>query len=161
MRRFTDDQKKMHLSLGFYRKKRVTADVETINKEANMGTNTNTNIPDPTVTDWGFRNTMNEHASVAWPIASAAIAAATGCEPEQVRAFLDSRFGRHFADDVRNSLYFSSTLKDAIDTATQKWVTWTIGRNTAKQTGIPRGLPYLTGFVIHCGIIEETTPTQQ
>jgi hypothetical protein len=32
---------------------------------------------------------------------------------------------------------------------------WTIGRQTSKQCGIPKGLPYLTGFVIHCEIIEE------
>ncbi len=26
---------------------------------------------------------------------------------------------------------------------------------TSKQHGIPKGLPYLTGFVIHCEIVEE------
>ena len=31
----------------------------------------------------------------------------------------------------------------------------TNGRQTSKQYGIPRGLPYLTGFVIHCEICEE------
>lgn len=53
--------------------------------------------------DWGSWGTMQEHAPAAWPIASTAIATATGCEPEQVRAFLDSRHGRHdrhFADDM-------------------------------------------------------------
>ena len=34
--------------------------------------------------DWGFWGTMNEHATAAWPIASTAIATATGCEPEPV-----------------------------------------------------------------------------
>ena len=72
-----------------------------------------------------------------------------------IRAFLDSRFGRHYADEVHNGLYVGKTLKDAIDAATQTWMGWTIGRQTAKDYGIPRGLPYLTGFVIHCGIIEE------
>jgi len=33
---------------------------------------------------------------------------------------------------------------------------WTIGRQTSKDYGIPRGLPYLTGFVIHCEIVEES-----
>ena len=46
-------------------------------------------------------------------------------------------------------------LKDAIDAATTKWMGWTIGRQTSKDYGIPRGLPYLTGFVIHCGLVEE------
>ncbi len=105
--------------------------------------------------DWGFWGTMNEHATTAWPIASAAIAAATGCEPEQVRAFLDSRFGRHFADDVQNALYVGATLKDAIDQATAKWMGWTIGRITAKETGIPRGMAYLTGFVVQAAIDDE------
>jgi RNA polymerase sigma-70 factor (ECF subfamily) len=49
-----------------------------------------------------------------------AISNAMGQPPEAVRAFLDSRQGRHFAD-----------------------------------YGIPRALPYLMGFVIHCEIVEE------
>lgn len=32
---------------------------------------------------------------------------------------------------------------------------WTIGRQTSKEYGIPRGLPYLTGFVIYCEICDE------
>ena len=99
---------------------------------------------------------MQEQAPAAWPIASTAIAAATGCEPEQVRAFLDSRHGRHFADDVNNHLFKGKALVDAIHAAIQQWMTWTIGRLTSKQHGIPRGLPYLTGFVVHCEIMEET-----
>jgi hypothetical protein len=105
--------------------------------------------------DWGFWGTMNEHATTAWPIASTAIAAATGCEPEQVRAFLDSRHGRHFADDVQNGLFVGASLNDAIDQATAKWMGWTIGRITAKETGIPRGMAYLTGFVVQAAIDDE------
>ena len=45
---------------------------------------------------------------------------------------------------------------DVINAATQRWMGWTIGRSTSKQYGIPKGLPYLTGFVIHCEIIEES-----
>jgi hypothetical protein len=164
LRRFTDDQKKMHLSLGFYRKKRVTADVETINtKETNMSTSTSTstNIPAPTVTDWGFWGTMKEEAPAAWAIALPAIAMVTGTELDAARAFLDSRHGRHFADEVRNHLLKGKTLADAIDAAITEWMGWTIGRQASKQYGIPRGLPYLTGFVVHCGIIEEAAQTQQ
>lgn len=105
--------------------------------------------------DWGFWGTMQEHAPAGWPIASTAIATATGCEPEQVRAFLDSRHGRHFADDVQNALYVGATLKDAIDQATAKWMGWTIGRITAKEAGFPRGIPYLTGFVVQAAIDDE------
>lgn len=41
-------------------------------------------------------------------------------------------------------------------TAIQQWMGWSIGRQTSKDYGIPRGLPYLTGFVIHCEIAEES-----
>ena len=114
--------------------------------------NTTMQIPAPTVTDWGFFGTMAEHADAAWPIAMTAISDAT-CQPlESVRTFLDSRHGRHFADDVQNGLYAGASLADAIAQATQRWMGWTIGRSTSKQYGIPKGLPYLTGFVIHCEI---------
>lgn len=116
--------------------------------------NTTTQIPAPTVTDWGFFGTMNEQAEAAWPLAMIAISDATGQPLESVRTFLDSRHGRHFADDVQNGLYAGATLADAIKAATQRWMGWTIGRSTSKQYGIPKGLPYLTGFVIHCEITE-------
>ncbi len=105
---------------------------------------------------WGFWGTMNEDASTAWPLAMAAIADATGEPLESVRIFLDSSHGRHFADEVRNGLHQGQTLADAIHAATQRWMGWTIGRQTSKQHGIPQGLPYLAGFVIHCAIVEET-----
>ena len=47
-------------------------------------------------------------------------------------------------------------LVDAIHAATTQWMTWKINRHTTKDYGIPRGLPYLTGFVIHCEIAEES-----
>jgi hypothetical protein len=105
---------------------------------------------------WGFWGTMNEHAGAAWPQACAAISDATGQPLESVRAFLESRHGRHFADDVLNQMHAGRALADAIRAATQQWMGWTIGRQTSKQYGIPRGLPYLTGFVIHCEIVDES-----
>ncbi len=104
---------------------------------------------------WGFEGTMNEYASTAWPQACTAISDTTHQSLESVRIFLDSRHGRHFADDVQNGLYQGQPLVDAINAATQRWMGWKIGRQTSKDYGIPRGLPYLTGFVIHCEIIEE------
>ena len=104
---------------------------------------------------WGFWGTMDAHAQAAWPIAMNAISDATGQPFEAVRAFLDSRHGRHLADDVHNAIHDGHALPQAIIAATQKWMGWTIGRQTSKQYGIPRGLPYLTGFVIHCGHVEE------
>ena len=118
--------------------------------------NATTQIPATQNDTWGFYGTMNEQAEAAWPLAMTAISDAT-CQPlESVRTFLDSRHGRHFADDVQNGLYAGAALADAIEQATARWMGWTIGRSTSKQYGIPKGLPYLTGFVIHCEIIEES-----
>ena len=103
---------------------------------------------------WGFFGTMNDNAEAAWPIAMTAISNATNQPLESVRLFLDSRHGRHFADEVHNGLFDGKSMQDAIDAATQQWMGWTIGRQTSRDYGIPRGLPYLTGFVIHCAISE-------
>jgi hypothetical protein len=116
---------------------------------------TTTHIPATQNEAWGFWGTMNDQAQTAWPIAMTAISDATNQSLESVRAFLDSRHGRHFADDVLNGLHAGSHLQEAIHAATQRWMGWTIGRLTSKQHGIPKGLPYLTGFVIHCEIVEE------
>lgn len=112
-------------------------------------------IPATRNEDWGFWGTMNENAHAAWPIAMSAISDAT-CQPlESVRTFLDSRHGRHFADDVLNQMLTGNDIEPAIQAAVTRWMDWTIGRQTARDYGIPRGLPYLTGFVIHCEIVEE------
>jgi len=105
---------------------------------------------------WGFFGTMNDNAETAWPIAMAAISDAS-CQPlESVRLFLDSRHGRHFADDVLNEMLRGQKIQQAIDAAVTRWMGWTIGRQTSKDYGIPRGLPYLTGFVIHCEVTDES-----
>ena len=116
---------------------------------------TTTQIPATQNDAWGFWGAMNEQANAAWPLAMTAISQATGESLDAVRIFLDSRHGRHFADDVQNGLYDGASLTDAIHAATGRWMGWTIGRQTSKQYGIPAGLPYLTGFVIHCAIIDE------
>ena len=103
---------------------------------------------------WGFWGTMGGHASEAWPIAMQQIAEVTGEPLESVRAFLDSKQGRHFADSVLDGLTGCLSINAAVAQAIAKWMDWKIGRITARETGIPRGLPYLAGFVIHCGLDE-------
>ena len=105
---------------------------------------------------WGFYGTMNEYAEAAWPLAMNAISDATYQPLESVRLFLDSRHGRHFADDVMGRLSYGDSLETSIDKATERWMGWTIGRQTSRNYGIPKGLPYLTGFVIHCEVVEES-----
>ena len=113
-------------------------------------------------TDWGFWGSIaHSHydlatdAAAAWEIASRRIAETTEASPEGVRDFLDSRHGRHFADDVASELWKGETLKDAIDAAIGRWQGWTIDRATERDYGIPRGLPYLTGWVTHFQILDE------
>ena len=116
-------------------------------------TNTS-NMPPSENQAWGFFGTIAHHADAdaAWPLAMTAIADATGCTPAEVRAFLDSRYGRHFADDVANALFENLLIADAIAATATRWMGWTIGHATARETGIPLGLPYLTGFVMHTAI---------
>jgi len=110
--------------------------------------------------DWGFFGTIRHHADPAdaWTIALPAIAAATGCPDAAVRDFLDSRHGRHFADDAANGLAAGLTLDAAVAAVVERWMHWTINRRTERETGIPRGLPYLTGFVTRCEIEAECLP---
>jgi hypothetical protein len=141
-------------TLGFSIEQRVTTGVATINpKEPTM--NTTNQIPATQNEDWGFWGTMNENAAAAWPLAMTAISDATNQPLESVRLFLDSRHGRHFADDVLNALLIDHNVEQAIHAAVARWLGWTIGRVTSRDYGIPRGLPYLTGFVIHCEVTDE------
>ena len=117
--------------------------------------NTTTAMPPSRNESYGFWGTMKEQAETAWPLAIAAIAEATGEPLDSVRIFLDSRHGRHFADDVRNQLFAGLPLQEAIDAATRRWMNWTIGRQTSQDYGIPRGLRYWVGFVLHCAIEDE------
>jgi hypothetical protein len=112
----------------------------------------NTTIPATRNESWGFFGSMDQHATAAWPLAIRAISKATGESHDTVRLFLDATHGRHFADDVVNAMFGGLELAAAIDAAAQKWMGWTISLAASRRHGIPRGMPYLTGFVIHCDI---------
>ena len=107
---------------------------------------------------WGFYGTMTQidaDAQRAWAAASARIAAETSVSAEGVRDFLDSRHGRHFADDVASGLHAGHGIEDSIEKAIARWQGWRINRSTSRETGIPAGLPYLTGFATHFQILAE------
>jgi hypothetical protein len=107
---------------------------------------------------WGFLGSMQTAGAdrmQAWNATSAMIAAATDASPEGVRDFLDSRLGRHFADDVTGHLCKGLGLEEAIEAAVARWMGWRIGRRTEREEGIPHGLPYLTGWVTHFQILDE------
>ena len=107
--------------------------------------------------DWGFWGAIRHHAdqAEAWRLAMQAIGAATACGETAVRDFLDSRFGRHLADDVGNGLSEGMNLAEAVDAVVARWMAWTITRRTERDTGIPSGLPYLVGFVTDCAIMAD------
>ena len=120
-----------------------------------MPTNTTPQTSNP---EWGFFGTITHHADPerAWDIALAFITGITGCSPDATRAFLDSRYGRHFADEVSNHLAAGQALATAINAAATTWMGWRVSARTAHETGIPRGLPYLTGYVLHAEIEADT-----
>ena len=99
---------------------------------------------------WGFYGTTSgfTDAGAAWAIAFPAILAATEGTAEGVRDFLDSRHGRHFADDLHNGVHAGLDLKVAIEAAITRWMGWTLDRQTAREIAMPKGLPYLKGFVL-------------
>jgi hypothetical protein len=108
---------------------------------------------------WGFWGSIGGHAdqSEACTLATAAIAKSTDCAPEAARDLLDSRHGRHFADDVANGAFAGLALAAAIDATVQRWMGWRIGRRTEREHGIPRDLPYLTGLVMNAALDAEVT----
>ena len=118
-----------------------------------------TNSTLPTANEaWGFYGTSGAFADAeaAWAIAVPAVLAATDGTPEGVRDFLDSRHGRHFADDVCNGIHAGLDLTAAIEAAITRWMAWTIDRETAREIAMPKGLPYLKGFVLYFSLQAQT-----
>jgi hypothetical protein len=89
-----------------------------------------------------------------WEIASCHIAEMTEASPEGVRDFLD--FATAATSPTRSRTASTrAPLAAAIDAAA-RWKGWRIDRRTSRDEGIPRGLPYLTGWVTHFQILGET-----
>lgn len=118
-----------------------------------------TNSTLPTANEaWGFYGTTGAFADAeaAWAIAFAAVLGATEGTAEGVRDFLDSRHGRHFADDVHNGIHAGLDLSEAIEAAITRWMGWTINREAACEIAMPKGLPYLKGFVLYFSLKAHT-----
>jgi hypothetical protein len=101
----------------------------------------------------GFYGTITQHAepNQAWALAVAGITRSTGRCDQAVRDFLDSRYGRHFVDEVAMGLCGWRDLPGAIE----RWMDLRIDAATERELGIPEGLPYLTGLVcMHEALLE-------
>ena len=113
--------------------------------------------------DYGFFRTLtvcpqrDRRSTEVWGLASRMITEAIHADSEDemigIRDFLDSRMGRHFADDVVGNMTDCNIgLEAAIGSAIRRWQAWRIDRPTEREHGIPAGLPYLTGWVQHFAV---------
>jgi len=121
--------------------------------------------------DYGFFRTLtvcpqrDRRSAEVWTLASRLIAEAIHADSEDemigIRDFLDSRIGRHFADDVvGNMTGCKIALEPAIAAAIRRWQGWRIDRTTEHSEGIPAGLPYITGWVQHFAVTAAMEDTE-
>ena len=91
----------------------------------------------------GFYGAIEQHAepNQAWALAVAGITKSTGRCDQAVRDFLDSRYGRHFADEVAMGLCGGRDLPRAIDEAIERWMDRRIDAAIESELGIRRGCP--------------------
>ena len=89
-----------------------------------------------------FLGTIRQHAELhdAWMLVMHAVGRATGCSDEAVRAFLDSRYGRHFADEVASAICSGRDLAAGVDVV-ERWMELRIDALIEREIGIPQGLP--------------------
>jgi hypothetical protein len=112
-------------------------------------------------TDYGFYGTItatplrDRTSDAFWALASTHIAAADctrEVEMEGVRDFLDSRMGRHFANEVVDRMARGTPAEQPLDETIAEWCRQRISRATERHEGIPAGLPALVGWVQHFAI---------
>lgn len=110
---------------------------------------------------YGFYGTigMETDAEAAFDLALQRIAARTGCQNlEVVRDFLDSRHGRHFADDVVQLAGCGEpeAIMAAIDETIDRWQGWRFNRLHVREFGTGRryiGRPMLESIVkVYAGL---------
>ena len=112
---------------------------------------------------WGFWGAIwaafesKPETAYAWGYASQHLAYCTGADADAVRAFLDSRHGRHFADTVLNKYSVTGgahSIDQAVNMAASEWKGYPVRRASSSriERAIPRGVDYLKGFVLLAGI---------
>lgn len=100
--------------------------------------------------DWGFFGTIAlancDQAQEAWDMAMEKLEAETSHTPEDIRTWLDSRSGRHFADNVVEKLR-NESLEESIDAAIKRWNSWKPS-NTQRKNGAPSWATYLQADIM-------------
>ena len=99
--------------------------------------------------DWGFYGTMahENDPGQAWDLTLPKLVHMTGWEEDTVQIFLESRYGRHFADTVRDKMVSGLPLGEAIDAAIKTWMAWRVDKRLAKDWDAPLGEAYLTANI--------------
>ena len=85
----------------------------------------------------GFYGAIEQHAepNQAWALAVAGITKSTGRCDQAVRDFLDSRYARHFADEVAMGLCGGRDLPLAIAEAIERWMDVAIKSELGSRRG--------------------------
>jgi len=99
--------------------------------------------------DWGFYGTIKHDADpdLAWESAFKALKGYMLLDDEVIRHFLDSKQGRHFADNVSNFYVVSGDMETAVKHTVSEWNLWRISQTIEREYSIPSGLPYLEGWL--------------
>src|SRR4051812_37355348 len=89
----------------------------------------------------GFCGSIRRHAEPhhAWMLAIDAVARVTSASEEAIRAFLASRSGRHFADEVAKAICNGRDLTGAIDGVVERWMQLRTTPLIEEEIGIPQG----------------------
>jgi hypothetical protein len=145
-------------TLGFSREQRVHVSTPTAHEHTHMSTEHN--IPDTKNEGYGFYGTMRAHAADAWPLAILTIQRAIRRPRTEIRAFLDSPGGRHFAHEVEGYLIEGLALSEAIEAATQRWMRKSAKDSRLESYGLMQAQPMLLKRVIEAGDYEAAWPDE-
>jgi hypothetical protein len=145
-------------SLGFSREQRVHVSTPTAHEHTHM--TTDTTIPETKNEGYGFYGTMRAHAENAWPLAILTIQRVIKRPRTEIRAFLDSPGGRHFAHEVEGYLIEGLALAEAIEAATQRWMRKSARDARLESYGLMQAQPMLLKRVIEAGDYEAAWPDE-
>lgn len=96
----------------------------------------------------GFYGTVHGNKNVAWKEAMKQLQNETGLDQQDIATFLDSTCGRHFADQVNDSLAAGNKISYAIADAIMIHQGYSFSREQRKEWNIARNIPtYLHGLI--------------